>query len=145
MNRRDREVDALEESASVVFTCDELWLLQRCIRHEVPQQETWKFPPASIEFNDQIAAALLLCATYGLGEAALRLSWGDLLAIDYTVPPDAKDVNGRPIGRNLLLKSYAARAQLRRAYPMVEVPESANLDKAELQRRLVSGWWEDHA
>jgi hypothetical protein len=128
----------------VVFSNDEIWLLQRCIRHELPQQEMWKFPPAGLELNDQIAAGLLFCAQYGLPEAALRLSWGDLLAIDYTVPPDAKDVNGRPIGRSVLLKSFAARAELRHAYPMPEVAENQVTDKTDVQRRLASGGWEDH-
>jgi hypothetical protein len=132
-----------EETVPVVFTGDELWLLQRCIRHEMPQQETWKFPPAGADLNDQIAAAILLCAEYELGEATLQLSWGDLLAIDYTVPPDAKDVNGRPIGRIILLKSFAARAQLRRAYPLPEVPEAEEQRKTDVEQRLATARWNE--
>src|SRR5579871_2500573 len=94
----------LDETVPLVVSVAELWLLQRCIRHEIQGQETWKFPPAGVELNDQIATALLFCSEQNVGEAALQLSWGDLLAIDFAVPADAKDVNGRPIGRELLLK-----------------------------------------
>jgi hypothetical protein len=143
------------EAAPIVVTVAELWLLQRCIRHEVPAQESWKFPPASVELNDQIAAALLFCTEQNVSEAALRLTWGDLLAIDFAVPADAKDVNGRPIGRELLLKSYAARAALRRPYPLPDAADASEPSKSELQQRLAQrrsgesqvpkGKGEDHA
>ncbi|GEM_PF-3010711 len=126
----------LDDTVPMVVSVAELWLLQRCIRHELPAQETWKFPPAGVELNDQIAAALLFCTEQNVGEAALQLSWGDLLAIDFAVPADAKDVNGRPIGRELLLKSFAARAALRRPYPLPDAPAAAEPSGAELQQRL---------
>ncbi len=131
---RDRGPD---ETVPIVVSVAELWLLQRCIRHEVLGQETWKFPPASVELNDQIAAALLFCSEQNVGEAALQLSWGDLLAIDFAVPADAKDVNGRPIGRELLLKSFAARAALRRPYPLPDAEEVAEPSRTELHQRLM--------
>lgn len=126
----------LDDTVPMVVSVAELWLLQRCIRHEIQGQETWKFPPAGVELNDQIAAALLFCSEQNVGEAALQLSWGDLLAIDFVVPADAKDVNGRPIGRELLLKSFAARAALRRPYPLPDAEEVAEPTRAELQQRL---------
>lgn len=125
-----------DDTVPVLVSVAELWLLQRCIRHELQGQEMWKFPPAGVELNDQIAAALLFCTEHEIGEAALRLSWGDLLAIDFAVPADAKDVNGRPIGRELLLKSFAARAALRRPYPFPDAEEVAVPTKTELQQRL---------
>lgn len=133
----------MEETFAVTFSSDELWLLQRCIRHELPQQEVWKYPPASVELNDQIAMGILLCAQYAVDDATLQLSWGDLLAIDFTVPADAKDVNGRPIGRNLLLKSYAARAALRRAYPLPEVAQAEEPKKIEIEQRLAAARWNE--
>lgn len=133
----------MEETVAVTFNSDELWLLQRCIRHELPQQDAWKYPPASVDLNDQIAAGVLLCAQYTVEEATLQLSWGDLLAIDFTVPADAKDVNGRPVGRNLLLKSYAARAELRRAYPLPEVAQAEEPKKSEIEQRLAAARWNE--
>ncbi len=129
----------LDETVPLVVSVAELWLLQRCIRHEIQGQETWKFPPAGVELNDQIAAALLFCSEQNVGEAALQLSWGDLLAIDFAVPADAKDVNGRPVGRELLLKSFAARAALRRPYPLPDAEEVVEPTRTELQQRLMRG------
>src|SRR4051794_4919184 len=43
-----------QNTASEVFTVEELWLLQSVIRHEVPQLDQWDFPPASLDLNDQI-------------------------------------------------------------------------------------------
>ncbi|HLZ72340.1 MAG TPA: hypothetical protein VKV26_20750 [Dehalococcoidia bacterium] len=126
------------DTVPMVASVAELWLLQRCIRHELPAQETWKFPPASVELNDQIAAALLFCQEQNVGEAALRLSWGDLLAIDYAVPADAKDVNGRAIGREVLLKSFAARAALRRPYPLPDAADSTEPSSSDVQQRLAT-------
>lgn len=108
----------MPETAAIVFTVDELWLLQRCIRHEISAQGTWAFPPANLDLNDQIAEALLRCTRLGLADAPLLLSKGDCLAIDYTVPADAKDANGKPLGRTVLLKSYEARDQILRGAPV---------------------------
>lgn len=99
-------------SVAVVFTLDELWLLQSLVRHELPQPPEWKFPPASLELNDQIAAAILACTEYNLPDAALALSRGDLLLLDYVVPQSATNVGGKNVGRPILLKSYQARREL---------------------------------
>lgn len=96
-------------TASALFTLEELWLLQSVIRHELAQGDQWKFPPASLELNDQVADALVLCEEHKLGEAALILSRGDCLVIDYCTPQSARSVAGVPIGRNVLLKSFIAR------------------------------------
>lgn len=97
---------------SVTFTLDELWLLQSQLRHEIPQQDTWHFPPASVTLNDQIADALVACTDNGLSEYTLELSRGDLLAIDFVVPAAAAAPSGIKIGRLLLLKTYRARRTL---------------------------------
>jgi len=132
------------EATPVTFTKAELWLLQRFIRHEVPALETWHFPPAAMELNDQIADALLFCEDEQQEDATLQLSWGDCLAIDFCVPNDVKDVNGAPIGRKVLLKTYAARSSLRRGYPYVEVPQpAADPAKADVTARLSSARWDD--
>jgi hypothetical protein len=96
----------------VAFTREELWLLRSFVRHEIPQQETWKFPPASIELNDQIAEAILLCEEHDIDEAVLLLTRGDCLVIDAVVPQDAKSVSGARIGQSILLKSFVARRDL---------------------------------
>ncbi len=101
-----------EQTASAVFTVEELWMLQSAIRHEVAQQEQWKFPPASLDLNDQIAECLLRCQEYSLSESALLLSRGDCLVIDYCVPQTAKSPAGVPVGKNILLKSFRARKQI---------------------------------
>lgn len=97
---------------SVVFSLDELWLMQTCVRHELAQAEQWKFPPASLGLNDAIASAILLCEEQGLQEAAILLDRHACLVLDYNVPSTAKDANGKPIGRAVLLKSFRARQQL---------------------------------
>lgn len=98
-------------NSATEFTIEEMWLLQSVIRHEMQNGEGWKFPPASLELNDQIARALLMCSEQGLQSAFLELSRGDCLAIDYLVPNTAKSANGTMIGKSVLLKSYKARAQ----------------------------------
>lgn len=99
-------------TTSVAFALEELWLLRAYVRHEIPQLETWKFPPASLELNDQIAEAILLCEEHGQQEASLLLTRGDCLVIDAVVPQDAKSVSGVRIGQTVLLKSFAARREL---------------------------------
>lgn len=87
-------------------------MLQSAIRHEISQLEQWKFPPASLDLNDQIAECLLRCHEYSLADSALMLSRGDCLVIDYCVPQTAKSAAGVPIGKNILIKSFRARMQL---------------------------------
>ena len=99
-------------SAAFQFERAELWLLQGVIRHEMQGQEIWKFPPASLDLNDQIARALLFCDETGEGSAFLELTRGDTLCIDFCVPNTAKDANGRPIGQAVLMKSFRARAKI---------------------------------
>lgn len=101
-----------QNTASAVFSVEELWMLQSTVRHELAQIEQWKFPPASVDLNDQIAECLLRCHEYNLAEGALILSRGDCLVIDYCVPQTAKSVAGVPIGKNILMKSFRARMQL---------------------------------
>ena len=117
------------------FSLDELWLLQSAVRHEVAQQEQWKFPPASRELNDAIAAALLFCTECKEASATLVLSYGDLLVIDYNVQQSAKDVNGKLVGKAILLKTFSARSRL--AYgdePEAEEPFAPT--KAEIAAML---------
>ena len=101
-----------DNTASAVFSVEELWMLQSSIRHEIAQLEQWKFPPASLDLNDQVAECLLRCHEYSLSEGPLVLSRGDCLVIDYCVPQTAKSPSGVPIGKNILIKSFRARMQL---------------------------------
>ncbi|MBA4181858.1 MAG: hypothetical protein C0506_14805 [Anaerolinea sp.] len=125
-----------EQAASEVFTCEELWLLQSAVRHEVSQGEQWKFPPASLELNHQIAEALLLCDEYHLTEAAIVLDLADCLVIDYCVPQTAKSPSGAPIGKNVLLKSFRARRAIDGGLNGPEAVEPAQLTPGEVREHL---------
>lgn len=96
------------EAASVYveLTIDELWLIRSVVRHELAQLDTWKLPPADRDLNHEIA--LLIAA--GGGHLALTEQWA--VVLDYCVPQDAKDVDGKPVGKHLLLKVCKARADL---------------------------------
>ena len=115
---------------AIEFSIAELWLLQGVIRHELAAQGTWKFPPASIELNDQVAAAILRCYDHDVPTAFLELTRGDTLAIDFLVPNTAKDQSGVMIGKAVLLKSFKARADLAEWFAATaEEPEVAFMDK----------------
>lgn len=97
---------------SKVFALNELWLLHRVIRHELPGQEQMKFPYYNLDLNDQIVETILRCEELNLREAALILTRGDCLAIDAMVNVDMKDQYGKPLGKDILLKVFAARRDL---------------------------------
>jgi hypothetical protein len=122
-------------TASVVFTVEELWMLQSAIRHEVAQMEQWKFPPASLDLNDQIAECILFCHEHSLTEGALVLSRGDCLVIDYCVPQSAKTASGAPIGKTILMKSYKARVDLAQGLSLSAV-EPVGPTSAEVREQL---------
>jgi hypothetical protein len=127
-------------TASELFTVDELWLLQSVVRHELPQMEQWDFPPASVDLNDQIADALVLCDENGCGEAALVLSRGDCLLIDYCVPQGAKSVSGLPIGKQVLLKSFRARRVIESNYlPSADEPSQPTAGEVREHLRNFQG------
>ena len=126
-----------QPTACAVFSVDELWLLQSVIRHETPQMETWRFPPASLELNDQVADALLRCEEHALTEAALLLTRADCLAIDHTVPQGAKSVAGLPVGRTVLMKSFRARRELEDGPPPADI--AGDSLSPEMEARL-SQW-----
>ena len=116
------------ETASVVFDLNELWIMRAYVRHELPNIEQWRaYPPVSLDLNDNIAAAILFCVENDEPEAALLLSRGDCLAIDYLIPQDAKSPDGKPIGKPLLLKTFAARRVL--AGGPVATEEDMPIDK----------------
>ena len=100
------------ESSPVLFSLSELWLLQSVVRHEIAQQSSWQKPPANLALNEAIADAIYSCVEYGYAEVALQLTAHHLLIIDALVPQAAKDADGKPIGKPILLKSFAARRAL---------------------------------
>ena len=124
-----------DRTATALFSQDELWLLQASIRHEMPQHDQWRIPPASAELNDQIAESILRCEELGLGEAALLLAWDDCLAIDYCVPQAAKSASGMPVGKSVLLKSYRARKAIREGVQL-SAEEPAATSNADVRERL---------
>lgn len=129
-----------QPTASVVFTVDELWLLQACVRHEAAQMDGWHFPPASLALNDDIADALVRCEDNGLADAALLLTRGDCLTIDHNVPQTAKSVAGFAIGKSLLMKSFRARREIDEG-PRAVPPADAEPAQADLDARLAQ--WKD--
>lgn len=99
----------MPDKTPIVFTLPELWLLQGKVRHEAASRDQWRVQPASQELNTQVAMAILLCEENGLPDACLEVSFDDCLVIDYVIPQDAKDSEGRPLGRPILRKSFVAR------------------------------------
>jgi hypothetical protein len=95
----------------VTLSTAELWLLHDFIRHEMPDTNNWRYPPASSNLNEQIVFALEACESCGLGEYTLSLSKADMLAIDYFVRRDHKTPEGGS-GKTILLKTFAARKEI---------------------------------
>lgn len=122
-------------TASVIFSIEELWLLQACIRHEIQQAEQWQNPPASLELNDEVANAILFCLEHDAPEAAIVLSRAKCLAIDYSVRQDLKSPNGVPVGRNILVKSFLARREIAEGYTPTS-PEPAQPSASEVREQL---------
>ena len=123
--------DMDEPSVYIEFSPDELWLLRSVVRHEWPQQDSWKFPPADASMNHEIA---LLIAAGGPG--LLELTEGACKTLDYTVPQDAKDKDGRPIGKDVLRKVCEARRDLAFGYALAQEP--AIPSKGEIAERLLA-------
>jgi hypothetical protein len=123
-------------TTSIIFSCEELWLLQSTIRHEVPQMEQWRYAPASPALNDQVSDALVRCHEFNLAEAALLVTRGDCLAIDYCVPQGAKSASGAPIGKNILMKSFLARRELDEGPELISAEEPEQLSASDVREQL---------
>lgn len=96
---------------AVVFTVEELWYLHSVVRHG--QEREWpRYSPSSLELNDQIIAAIVWCEVNKQESAAISLSRGDCLVIDYCAKAGDKAPSGKPIGKDVLRKSMYARATL---------------------------------
>lgn len=100
------------EVVATVFSLSELWVMQSFVRHESGSQWQGQYPNTSIELNDAICAAILLCIENEQDEAAILLRKSDCYLIDSVIPANAKDTEGRLVGRPILLKTYSARADL---------------------------------
>lgn len=124
-----------QRTATAIFTAEELWLLQSVIRHEVAQGEQWRYPPASLDLNDQVSESLLRCEELGIDEAALILTMADALAIDFCVPQSAKSPSGIPIGKNILMKAFRLRRAIQEGNEAV-AEEPGSLTASEVQERL---------
>ncbi len=123
------------QTASQVFSVEELWLIQSVVRHELPQQDEWRFPPANVDLNDQVAQALVFCDENAVTEAALILSRGDCLTLDYCVPQAAKSAAGILIGKQVLMKSFRARRTIEdQLFPLADEP--AQWNAAEVREHL---------
>lgn len=112
----------MNTSAVAIFTRDELWLMRSVVRHEMLQQDTWKFPPADRDLSNKIAHALLFCEDGGQPDAALELCLGDTYVLDYNVPQDAKDASGKALGRAVLLKAYRVRVEIEEGRGLLDEP-----------------------
>ena len=103
------------EEVACTFSIAELWLLDATCRHEISDQERWKFPPASKELTIEIALAISACVEGKLDEYTLLLSTGDLLVIDYNIRQGHKNMEGAK-GQDILLKVFHALSQLALGY-----------------------------
>jgi hypothetical protein len=111
-------------TATVFLSRDQLWFLRSRVRHESADQDKWKAPPSDVDLNRQIADAILRCEEVDLPGAWLELSKQDCLLIDYVTDQDAKGSDGRPIGRPLLLATFAAYRELEEGpMPTAEDPD----------------------
>lgn len=119
-----------------IFSLDELWVLQRYVRHECADREKWKFPPASLELNEQVTDAIRFCAETGTDEAALLLSKGDCLLLDMVVPQDAKTTKGVLAGPSILLRAYGVRHALTIDLEPTPAPEPDGPGTSEIEERL---------
>lgn len=102
----------MPDRTPIIFTLQELWLLQGKVRHDTAHREQWTVPPANQELNTQVAMAILLCEENGVLDACLELSFEDCLLLDYVIPQEAKDSDGHQLGRPVLRKSFLARRRL---------------------------------
>ena len=103
------------EEYPISFSIAELWLLDDTCRHEMSDQERWKFPPASKELTIEIALAINACVEGDLKEFTLLLSTGDLLVLDYNIRQGHKNMEGAR-GQDILLKVFHALSQLALGY-----------------------------
>ncbi len=103
------------DTVACVFSIAELWLIDACVRHEVADQERWKYPPASKELTVEIALAINACVEGDLKEYTLLLSERDLLVLDYNIRQGHKNMEGAK-GQDILLKVFHALSQLALGY-----------------------------
>ena len=72
---------------------------------------------------------LVFCEDQKASDAALMLTRGDLLLLDFMVPQDATDAAGTRIGKSILLKTFRARNIL--LGNQYAVPDKVHVDNAE--------------
>jgi len=122
------------ETHPVTFTLPELWLLNSFVRHEIPQQETWKLPPADEMLNEQIMLAIDACETTPLPDYTLLLTRHQILVIDSLIRADFKTPEGAR-GKEILLKIFRARRDM-----VIDMPKAQNINEQDTkeyaQRRL---------
>lgn len=121
----------MSETSPIEVTKDELWLLQRYVRHEMADAERWHFPPVSLELNDQVADALRVCEKEKWEKCTLLLTRGDCLLIDFVIPQDAKTPGGTPLGKDLLMKTFVARYRIDNGDEL-SAPEPPQLSHEEI-------------
>lgn len=111
----------------IIASQDELWLMQKVVRHEMADQGKWEIPPVSKELNEAVAEALVFSTDQKQNEVHLSLTEADTFVLDFVIPADAKNAQGVVVGRLLLLKIYRARLELSRPYPMPQLLEEPKL------------------
>lgn len=117
---------ANDQVTSTLFTLGELWYMRSVCRHESADQGNWKAPPTSLEFNNCISEAILMCEENKIEEVYILLSMRDCLLLDYVVDQGAKDVKGILVGKPILLKSFAARRHLTGGHEATAEEEEPN-------------------
>jgi hypothetical protein len=114
--------------------------MHRFVRHEIPQMDAWKFPPASLTLNAMIVNAIDHCLDGEIEVETLELSLGDLLLLDFVIPQDVSTGAGAK-GFAVLVKTFSARRQLdlgldvalTTAYQVPDDGKMSDLDHAKME------------
>lgn len=112
------------------LTLDELWYCHSVCKHEHPNMDNWRFPPASMKLNSELSNAILFCEENKETNYFLSVTLGDLLVLDYQVRADAKTAAGILIGKNILKKVFKVRNSFE--FPGGE-PEEVEYLKQEIE------------
>jgi len=108
------------ERVPVTFSLAELWLLDDLLLCDFGRDQ--------VDLNEQVALAINACETHHLDSYTLLLNHAQLLAIDMDVRRDARTPEGAT-GKDILLKSFAARAALSLPWPDAPEPPPPNPSK----------------
>ncbi len=123
------------DSIPIVFTLEELWMLNDFVRHDEERgEEKVKYPNVSTKLNEGIALAIYSCETYGHKDYTLNLDYAEILVIDNHIRRDMKTKGGAN-GQEILMKVYKARSEFSAGYitdwPVNQIQEDVSYEEAK--------------